>query len=333
MIAQLRKAETGTTSSPLFIESAHVSTASINDISQIDKLFRCQTDSVQLTLSRFSAEAQAYTSGGLSVTAVRSRAGYQIRSSIPSAHAVFAYARSSGGFMMGARNCAAMRDIAIAREATLEMRTTGAADLVWIDIDLFAFPELAPFLPPAGQTLLLTSPDRRVHLELNALIDLLAGNPARAALGGEAERSRAERELIVRIGRALRRLSVKPGPTKRERHREDLARRVESFMWDNIEEHITLSRICRSIGCRTRSAIYCFKDLFGVGPVTYLKIRRLSAVHRRLQERDLSLRIIDIAADFGFWHMGHFSSDYKRMFGKTASETVVNARQPVLIGQ
>jgi AraC family ethanolamine operon transcriptional activator len=75
-----------------------------------------------------------------------------------------------------------------------------------------------------------------------------------------------------------------------------------------------------------RTLIYSFKDWFGMGPIAYLKLLRLNAVHRRLKEPRESVRIFDVAADFGFWHMGHFSTNYKRVFGVTPTQTVSAAR-------
>lgn len=105
-----------------------------------------------------------------------------------------------------------------------------------------------------------------------------------------------------------------------------LARRIVSCMWQNVGEPVRLSQLCRSAGCGTRSAIYYFKELFGLGPITYLKLLRLTAAHRRIRDPKCGLRIIDVAADFGFWHMGHFGSDYRRTFGTTASQTLARAR-------
>lgn len=48
---------------------------------------------------------------------------------------------------------------------------------------------------------------------------------------------------------------------------------------------------------------------------------RLNTVRRALREGDALATIADIAARSGFWHMGHFSHDYKALFGETPSQT------------
>ena len=106
-----------------------------------------------------------------------------------------------------------------------------------------------------------------------------------------------------------------------------LVRRAEAFMWENVSEPLTLDSICAAVHCNARTLIYAFKERFGVGPMTHFKVRRLHAVREKLQSVGQErVRIFDIAADFGFWHEGHFSADYKAMFGMTPSQTREAAR-------
>jgi AraC family transcriptional regulator, ethanolamine operon transcriptional activator len=37
----------------------------------------------------------------------------------------------------------------------------------------------------------------------------------------------------------------------------------------------------------------------------------------------LRTRIIGVATDWGFWHMGHFARDYRAMFGESPSRTLL----------
>jgi AraC family transcriptional regulator, ethanolamine operon transcriptional activator len=61
--------------------------------------------------------------------------------------------------------------------------------------------------------------------------------------------------------------------------------------------------------------------------MVYLKRIRLDGAHRSLQRASKhGTRIIDVATDWGFWHMGHFTSDYRTMFGETPSETLLASK-------
>ncbi|NEP74901.1 MAG: AraC family transcriptional regulator, partial [Okeania sp. SIO2G4] len=66
-----------------------------------------------------------------------------------------------------------------------------------------------------------------------------------------------------------------------------------------------------------------FKELFGMSPMRYLKVRRLNALRQRLKVSDPeNSTITTLAGQFGFWSAGHFARDYKAMFGELPSETL-----------
>jgi len=63
----------------------------------------------------------------------------------------------------------------------------------------------------------------------------------------------------------------------------------------------------------------------GLSPMDYLKRLRLNGVRRDLEHGGKHTRIIDVATDWGFWHMGHFTTDYRAMFRETPSKTLINS--------
>jgi AraC family ethanolamine operon transcriptional activator len=65
----------------------------------------------------------------------------------------------------------------------------------------------------------------------------------------------------------------------------------------------------------------CFQEALGMSPASYLRTVRLNAVRRALREGPPATTIADTAARWGFWHMGHFSQEYKTLFGETPSQT------------
>jgi AraC family transcriptional regulator, ethanolamine operon transcriptional activator len=99
----------------------------------------------------------------------------------------------------------------------------------------------------------------------------------------------------------------------------------EAYMREHVDATLTLLDLSRVSGMRSRSLINAFEAVTGYSPMDYLKRIRLNGVHRTLQRphRD-SVRIIDVATDWGFWHMGHFTTDYRMMFGETPSQTLVS---------
>lgn len=78
----------------------------------------------------------------------------------------------------------------------------------------------------------------------------------------------------------------------------------------HIYDDICLQEICRG------------HSLYGISPIRYLKILRLNRVREALRACARSATVFDIAADHGFWHMGHFSAQYRALFGETPSQTL-----------
>jgi AraC family ethanolamine operon transcriptional activator len=218
----------------------------------------------------------------------------------------------------------------IAGNGDVALTTLSGSRMRWIDIDLsmLSQSDREQLQHAAAGRSGLCSCENAAGMQLRAYVALMLHLATRnpGELGGETTRQRIETDAVSRTERALEAGAENGSTLKGERKAFSLARRVEHFMWENVDEPLTLHQICKHMHCRMRSLIYSFKDSFGIGPITYLKILRLNAAHRKLREARGSVRIFDIAASLGFWHMGHFSADYKRMFGMTATETVASAR-------
>ncbi len=103
------------------------------------------------------------------------------------------------------------------------------------------------------------------------------------------------------------------------------ARAIElaiNFIEDHRGEAIRVSEICRETAVPWRTLDRAFRERFGVGPKAYLTRRRLGGVREALAAGPRDLRVADIANAWGFWHMGQFARDYKRLFGELPSETL-----------
>ncbi len=105
--------------------------------------------------------------------------------------------------------------------------------------------------------------------------------------------------------------------------RRNLVDAAKAFMRAHIAEAITVADICRELRVSRRTLQYGFQEVLGINPVRLLRAMRLNGVRRDLRAgarpRDT---VQDIAARWGFWHLGHFVTDYKRMFGELPSETL-----------
>jgi AraC-like DNA-binding protein len=97
----------------------------------------------------------------------------------------------------------------------------------------------------------------------------------------------------------------------------------EAYMRDHLDKTVTLVDLSEVSGLRLRSLINAFQAVTGCSPMAYFKRERLSGVRQALQRpQPTRTRVIDVATAWGFWHMGHFTADYREMFGESPSETL-----------
>jgi len=112
------------------------------------------------------------------------------------------------------------------------------------------------------------------------------------------------------------------------RRRDHALRRVKEYLRENSQEPITVRDLHRATGVSERTLRYAFLEQFAVSPKTYLTAKRLNGVRRQLYYADpSSTTIVDVANDWGFWHMGQFAADYRRLFGELPSETLNRSKQ------
>ncbi len=109
-------------------------------------------------------------------------------------------------------------------------------------------------------------------------------------------------------------------------HRRAMVERSCQYVRDRLPEPTTMLALCRAVGSSPRKLAYCFQDVLGMSPAHYLRLMRLNGVHRDLvrQARDGQAggTVQDIASRWGFWHMGAFAGQYRRLFGRLPSQTL-----------
>jgi AraC-like DNA-binding protein len=99
--------------------------------------------------------------------------------------------------------------------------------------------------------------------------------------------------------------------------------RAEEFLTASLDQPVSLAEVARaaSVGTRTLSRVFCARH--GMGPMAFLRRRRLEAARRDLfttSPRELS--ITEVALRYGFAHLSRFAADYRRCFGESPTETL-----------
>lgn len=137
-------------------------------------------------------------------------------------------------------------------------------------------------------------------------------------------RAMAERALVPLLADALgghNGTTVERPPSLSRR--VAAVRMCETYMREHLDKTVTLLDLSETSGLRLRSLINAFQAVTGFSPMAYFKRERLSGVRQALQRpHPARIRVIDVATAWGFWHMGHFTEDYREMFGESPSETL-----------
>lgn len=89
----------------------------------------------------------------------------------------------------------------------------------------------------------------------------------------------------------------------------------------SLGERITLSDMESWTGRTARSIQLAFQRRFGIGPMQWLRERRLDAIHARLSSAGESAAVRDIAQDCGIPRMATLLAEYARRFGEKPAET------------
>lgn len=100
-------------------------------------------------------------------------------------------------------------------------------------------------------------------------------------------------------------------------------RRVEQYIEEHAHEPITINDMAEFAGVSSRSLFTSFRRYRNTSPMRYLKEVRLRYVHEELQRGMAGeATVTDVAFKWGFSHLGHFATDYRRRFGERPSETL-----------
>jgi AraC-like DNA-binding protein len=100
-------------------------------------------------------------------------------------------------------------------------------------------------------------------------------------------------------------------------------KRAEDYLHAHMTESLSLADLAKAVGISGRTLNRAFKKQHGIGPMHFLKARRLELVQRALLAADpKSATITEIALHHGLFHPAQFAADYRKMFGELPSETL-----------
>jgi len=98
---------------------------------------------------------------------------------------------------------------------------------------------------------------------------------------------------------------------------------IDNYYEMHPYDDLKVTDLCRILGIKERTLQHNFHAQLGITPKQYLKLCRLNKVHKDLLsvDKNACVNISSIAFKYGFWHMGQFASDYRKLYRELPSET------------
>ena len=98
---------------------------------------------------------------------------------------------------------------------------------------------------------------------------------------------------------------------------------VEDYLAAASTRPVHVSELCAAFRVSRRGLHRAFHDVFGIGPVTFLRHKRLCAIYRALRDSSPGQTTVSATAlQQGFVELGRFSQYYRALFGEYPSETL-----------
>ena len=176
-------------------------------------------------------------------------------------------------------------------------------------------------LPPASASEASAEPMRGIRDTLRRILE----TSRQSEIPGSDEQHGLARviewKLLSQILKALSasRPSKRPGA----RLRALALQRSMAFIEQAAGRPVTVRELCQVSGVSWRTLDYAFKENYGLGPKAYLRTRRLNGAHAELRDTSPeNVKVARVAGRWGFWHMGQFAADYRKLFGELPSETL-----------
>jgi AraC-like DNA-binding protein len=215
--------------------------------------------------------------------------------------------------------------------ATHHHRTTGPCH--WATLSLTQSDFAAAFSAVVGQNLSNRSVTRYLRpprlemarlLGLHQAVEQLAEAPAEILAQPEPVRT-LEQALLHALVTCVSVSAPAQMSWGTIRHTVIIAR-FEELLAANYDRPLHLPEICAAIGASERTLRVSCMEHLGMGPVRYLWLRRMHLAHRALiLTMPGTSTVTEIATANGFWELGRFAVEYRKLFGEAPS---VSLRRP-----
>ncbi len=96
----------------------------------------------------------------------------------------------------------------------------------------------------------------------------------------------------------------------------------------HINATYTIADMVEDLKISKRTIQHGFKHYLGFTPKEYQQYIRLNGIRKTiLNVKDPHITLSEIAGNYNYFHLGHFSAEYKKFFGESPSETLRKVQQ------
>ncbi len=100
-------------------------------------------------------------------------------------------------------------------------------------------------------------------------------------------------------------------------------RKAEDYLMQHLTRAITRAELAAAAGVSISTVSRGFRERHGIGPMAWLKARRLEAARIELRAATpVETTVTAIALRYGFDNLGRFAVEYRRRFGEAPSQTL-----------
>lgn len=109
-----------------------------------------------------------------------------------------------------------------------------------------------------------------------------------------------------------------------------ILQKIDEFLQLKAADPVYVTDLCAAAGISQPTLFRIFADVFQVNPKRYLQLRRLHLAREKLQDGANPARSVSsIAFDCGFWQLGRFGQEYRKLFGEAPSQTLRRSRAAI----
>jgi len=99
---------------------------------------------------------------------------------------------------------------------------------------------------------------------------------------------------------------------------------AEEFISENLANPITRDQLAEVSCCSIRTLSRSFEKKYGIGPMAFIKQRRLDAAYLNLlSAKPDTITVTQVAIKYGFLHIGKFAIEYGKTFGESPSTSLL----------